>query len=312
LQPTDTAASALLQLLKALESAGYDFMPVTPQTHRVVIAREDKQRARTLRDIFGWSLPFERDFLPPTMLEALEAAGMVRETDVGLLESKVRVGRICGKLILHSAFPTEAEESVFFSPDTHRFVAFVQRELAYGGSVRSLVDIGAGPGTGALCAAHLAPEARLILCDINPLALQFAEVNARAAGLDVEIVLGGIEAVEPGFDLAIANPPFMIDESGRTYRDGGDLHGGALSIEWAEGALARLAPGGRLLLYTGAAIVDGRDAIRERLEQLAARLGCTMRYGEIDPDIYGEELAKPAYADVERIAAVGAVIEKGA
>lgn len=312
MQLNDTAKAALLRLLRGLEGAGYDFVPVTPATHEVVLRRGGDRQARNLRDVFGWSLPFQPDLLPHNILEALQASGMTNSVDGGLLKSGVRVGRICGKLILHSGFPTDEQDAVFFSPDTHRFVAFVKRELADARTVKHLVDIGAGPGTGALCAADLLPGARLTLCDINPLALQFAQVNALAAGAEVETVLGGIEAVEPGFDLAIANPPFMIDDSGRTYRHGGDLHGGALSIEWAEAALKRLSPNGRLLLYTGAAIVDGRDAVKEKLEQLADRLGCTIRYSEIDPDIYGEELAKPAYADVERIAAIGAVIEMGA
>jgi hypothetical protein len=71
----------------------------------------------------------------------------------------------------------------------------------------------------------------------------------------------------------------------------------------------RLEPRGRLILYTGSAIVEGRDALREALEREVAALGGSLRYCELDPDIYGEELAKPAYADVERIAAVGAVVE---
>ena len=65
-----------------------------------------------------------------------------------------------------------------------------------------------------------------------------------------------------------------------------------------------------MLLYTGVAIVDGRDALCEALERALPDLGCTLRYREIDPDIFGEELEKPPYADVERIAAVGAVVEK--
>jgi hypothetical protein len=33
-------------------------------------------------------------------------------------------------------------------------------------------------------------------------------------------------------------------------------------------------------------------------------------YREVDPDIFGEELGTPAYADVERLAAVVAVITR--
>jgi hypothetical protein len=35
-----------------------------------------------------------------------------------------------------------------------------------------------------------------------------------------------------------------------------------------------------------------------------------LRYRELDPDIFGEELEKQAYADVERIAAVAAIATK--
>jgi methylase of polypeptide subunit release factors len=153
------------------------------------------------------------------------------------------------------------------------------------------------------------PGARLTLCDINPLALRLARINARHAGLEVETVEGGIENVRGGFDAAIANPPFMIDEEARPYRDGGDMHGGRISLDWSLEALRRLDPGGRLLLYTGSAIVDGRDELREALEREVAALGGSLRYRELDSDIYGEELEKPAYRDVERIAAVGAVVE---
>lgn len=309
MQPNDIVDEALLRLLAALDREEYDFVPVTPASHTVIVSRPDKQVARTVRDVFGWNLPFEEGLLPREMAEALAKAGLV-ERSGGRLKSKIRVGRLCGQLILHSGFPTQEEDSVFLSPDTHRFVAFIREELMNGAAARRLVDIGSGPGTGALCAARMTQIGSLTLCDINPRALRFARINARHSAITVETVLGGIEAVEPGFDLAIANPPFMVDGEGRTYRDGGDMHGGALSLEWAEAAMPMMERGGRLLLYTGAAIVEGRDELREALQKAVDRLGCTMRYREIDPDIYGEELANPAYADVERIAAVGAVIEK--
>jgi methylase of polypeptide subunit release factors len=261
-----------------------------------------------LRDVFGWSLPFAPDLIPPEMLELLDRAGVLSGTG-DLLKSEIRVGRIYNTLIIHSAFPTDDEDSVFFSPDTSRFADFVRRELLRAGGVKRLVDIGAGPGTGAITAAPLVPGARLTLCDLNPLALRIARINARHAGLEVEIVEGSLEEVRGPFDVAIANPPFMIDEDARTYRDGGDMHGARLSLDWAVQALRRLEPGGRLILYTGSAIVDGRDALRDALEREVPALRGSLRYCELDPDIYGEELENPAYADVERIAAVGAVVE---
>jgi methylase of polypeptide subunit release factors len=309
LQLSPTADQLLLQLLEALDRAGYDFVALTPASHAQVVARPDKSEARNLRDIFGWSRPFAPDVMPPEMLRLLDEAGaLIRQGE--RMKSAVRVGRIHGKLILHSAYPSKEEDSVFFSPDTYRFADFIRAELPRTSGVQRLVDIGAGPGTGAILAAPFVPGARLTLVDVNPLALRLAAINARHAGLEVELVDGGIEAVRGPFDAAIANPPFMVDEEERTYRDGGDMHGARLSLDWAIQALERLSPGGRLLLYTGSAIVEGRDALREALERELGGRRCSVRYREIDPDIYGEELGEPAYQDVERIAAVGAVIEK--
>lgn len=261
--------------------------------------------------MFGWSLPFHPDLLPGDMLARLEQSEAV-EAHGNLLKSKVRVSSIDGQLFLHSAYPTDNEQSVFLGPDSYRFVAFVKAELAKNG-VRRLVDVGAGAGVGGLIAATLLPEARITLLDANPAALRLAAVNAHHAGVSAELVEGcGIEDVPAGPDVVLANPPYMIDSEGRTYRDGGDMHGARVSLDWTLAAAGRLAPSGRVLLYTGVAIVDGRDELREALEKELPGLGCTVRYRELDPDVFGEELEKPAYADVERIAAIGAVVEKSA
>ena len=70
------------------------------------------------------------------------------------------------------------------------------------------------------------------------------------------------------------------------------------------------APGGRLLVYTGSAIVDGVDRLRAALGEAVAGIGGTMHYREIDPDVFGEELSSDAYAEVDRIALVVAVIQR--
>jgi SAM-dependent methyltransferase len=244
------------------------------------------------------------------LLEALGAAGLTSEAN-GLLRSRVRVSSIHDNLFIHSAYPTDDEDSVFLGPDSYRFVDFVRAELARAPGTRRLVDIGAGAGVGAIMAAPLLPGARLTLTDVNPLALRLARANARHAGLEVEIVEGsGLDAVRGPIDLAMANPPYIIDRGNRTYRDGGGMRGARLSLDWALTAAGRVEPGGRVLLYTGSAIVGGRDALREALESSLPSLGASLRYRELDPDIFGEELDKPGYEDVERIAAVGAVIQR--
>lgn len=310
MNPPDPADSALLDLLRGLDALGYEFVTVTPETHRRVASRRVGEGARDLRDIFGWSLPFAESLLPPDLRDALRRSGMAEREERGW-RSRVRVSSLGGRLFLHSAYPTDSADSVFLGPDSYRFAAFLAAEIPALGPVGRLVDIGAGAGVGAIAAAALLPGARLTLADVNPLALRFARVNAGHAGLEVETVESdGLAGVEGAFDLAIANPPFIVDPAGPAYRDGGGPLGARLSLAWALEAARRVAAGGAVLLYTGSAVVAGRDVLQDSLEAALAPLGCTLRYAEIDPDIFGEQLDRPGYEEVERIAAVGAVIRK--
>jgi methylase of polypeptide subunit release factors len=300
--------AALLELLTHLRVFDYRFITPTPETHRRVLAR--KAEARDLRDVFGWNLPFSPTLFPAPLFERLASLGVLQE-QAGLYESQVRVASVADRLFLHSAFPTSQKDAVFFGPDSYRFVHFLKAELAGAPDVRRLVDIGAGAGVGAIAAAAFLPHARLTLTDINPLALRYARINARHAGIEVELVEGnGIDPVVGPFDLAITNPPFIVDAQQRTYRHGGDKHGAALSLQWALAAARMVAPGGRVLLYTGSAIVDGADRLEAALRERLPDLGCSLRYAELDPDIFGEQLEEPGYEEVERIAAIGAVIQR--
>jgi hypothetical protein len=65
-----------------------------------------------------------------------------------------------------------------------------------------------------------------------------------------------------------------------------------------------LAPGGAVLLYTGSAVVDGRDVFGAAARGIVAEHGLDAAYHEIDPDVFGEELETPSYARADRIAAV--------
>ena len=305
------ANAALRELLQALEAAGYAFVTITPASHERVVRRRAKAVAQDMRDVFGWSLPFPRTLLPEALFAPLERADAVETCADGLLRATIRVSSHDDRLFVHSAFPTEAEDAVFFGPDSYRFVDFLRAELPRLGEVKRLVDLGAGAGVGAIMAGALLPGARLTLVDVNSVALRIARINADHARLDVELIAGsGIDAVHGAFDLVIANPPFIVDDKARAYRDGGDLFGGQVALDWARTAAARLAPGGAILLYTGAAIVEGRNLLCDALARDLPQHGCTFRCRELDPDIFGEELGNSAYADVERIAAVGIVIEK--
>jgi methylase of polypeptide subunit release factors len=308
LHRTDEGRAALIDLLAALEARDYRFTTITPASHAHVVARTYRSVGHDLRDIFGWSLPFPADALDGEITDLMARAGVL-ERHADLYKSAVRASRVCGRLFLHSAYPTEAEDAVFLGPDTYRFVRFARAALD-GAKAGTLVDIGAGAGVGGILAG-LWTGARVILSDINAGALFLAGINAEHAGIACELVeASGLPDSGETYDLIIANPPFIMDPKGREYRDGGDLHGAGLSRDWAFEAAGRLTPGGRFLLYTGSAIVAGEDELRAVIEEELPKRGCTLEYEEIDPDIFGEELALPSYAEVDRIAAIGAVVTR--
>jgi methylase of polypeptide subunit release factors len=298
-----------VDILRALDRFGYQFTAVTPATHGRIIKRFD--RARDLRGVFGWNLPFGPDPLPPELRALLERGSLVEPADAGLVKSRVRVASVGSQLFVHSSYPTDDEDAVFFGPDTYRFINLLHEVLPGIGQVRRLVDLGCGTGAGGIIAALEQPAAEIVLSDVNETALRFASANARHAGVEAELVLGkGLSKVEGEIDLVICNPPYIMDDGERTYRHGGGMHGAEVSLDWTKEAAQRLTPGGHVILYTGVAIVDGRDDFRAALQGAMEELGCSLSYREIDPDIFGEELEEPSYHEVERIAAVGAVIQK--
>jgi methylase of polypeptide subunit release factors len=305
----DGEDAALLALLYGLGRAGYRFVTPTPVTHQRNLARRAGASAAGLTDVFGWNLPFASGVLDAELEAALRTGGML-EAAPPLLRSGVRVSSVMGRLYLHSAFPTEAGDAVFLGPDSYRFANLIADELAarpvpHGGRI---ADIGAGAGVGAITAACRSPDAAIVATDINPKALRLTRVNAAAAGVCVETVAtSGLDGAPGRFDLVLLNPPYMMDEGGRAYRDGGDMHGGRLSLDLTTAALPRLEANGRLILYTGSAIVAGEDRLGAALGKAAQAHGCSLRYREIDPDVFGEDLDKPQYAEVDRIAVVSAV-----
>jgi methylase of polypeptide subunit release factors len=106
----------------------------------------------------------------------------------------------------------------------------------------------------------------------------------------------------------VSNPPYLIDDLARAYRHGAGEWGEGLSLRIVEEASKRLSPGGYLILYTGSAIVNARDPFRQRCEAILSEHAVEVRYEEIDPDVFGEELERPRYAAVDRIAAVALIV----
>lgn len=282
--------------------AGYRFVCPTPATHARVVARPGMQWATDIRGVLGWSLPFRAGVVEPAVFDAMQAAGVVALHEDGW-RSLVRLSTLDGVGFLHSAYPTSAADAVFFGPDTYRFAAAIEGVL--GRPVRRAVDVGCGAGPGAVVVARAHPAAEVLGVDINEAALRLARANAAAAGVAVETVRSDVlSGVGGEFDLIVANPPYMADPARRAYRDGGGPLGAGLSLRILESGIGRLAPGGTLLLYTGAAIVGGEDPFRAAAEGVLRGSGLPWRYREVDPDVFGEELEGGAYGAAERIAAV--------
>lgn len=305
-------ADSLLRLGRVLQESGYRFTTGSPATHARVNARLGNQWARSPEDVFGWSRPFRAGILPAGLVELLQAAGELREHGEGW-RSTIRASTLDDALFFHSAYPTTESGAVFFGPDTYRFAAAIERNLAAGQPVRRAVDIGCGAGPGAVLVARARPGAVVVAVDINDQALRYTRVNAALAETANVVARRSdlLTSVDGDFDLMVANPPYLLDRDQRVYRHGGGGLGEGLSLAIAGLAGTRLAPGGTLLLYTGSAICGGVDRFRELLTARLQGAGLEWGYREIDPDVFGEELLEPAYAAADRIAAVVVSARRG-
>ena len=302
--------AALLALGLALRRAQYRHVTVTPATHQRVARRQRVGVPASLADVFGWSRQFRDGDLAPHLVALMRVADVLRADGDGW-RSTVRVSSLGDQLYFHSAYPTSAANAVFFGPDTYRFVRALNAELD-GRPVARAVDIGCGAGPAAVAIALHYPDAEVLAVDINDDALRLATVNASLADAGNVRPLHSdlLAATDGSFDLIVANPPYLLDPCARAYRHGGGELGEGLSQRIVATALERLAPGGRLLLYTGVAIVDGRDRFLARIAPMLQAIGAAWTYEEIDPDVFGEELDEAEYRCAERVAAVWLTVRR--
>lgn len=297
---------ALLRLGQNLKAMGFQFTTVTPSTHERINLRPGNAVAKDLAGVFGWSRTFVRDVVGEKLFRLMEEADVLEAGTDGF-RSKVRWSSLGNELLVHSRFPTDEADAVFFGPDTYRFVQAIDCFLdSWDGEVRTAADIGCGTGAAAIRIARRLPEADVQALDINLKALEFTRINARLAEtFGVRAITSDLlREAEGNFDLIVANPPYMLDPAQRIYRHGGGDMGSGLSMAILDGALGRLAPGGTLLLYTGVAIVHGRDGFYERVQDCLAATGFLWHYRELDPDVFGEELDEFSYLNTDRIAVV--------
>jgi len=296
---------SLLRLAMTLKASGYSFTTVTPATHARVNSRLQGGWARNVTDIFGWNRPFKQDVIIPQLFTAMYDADVLASHGEGWI-SRVRASTLGDQLFLHSSYPTTCSDAIFFGPDTYRFANAITRYLANNVQVRRAVDIGCGAGPGAVMIALKRQLAEVFAVDINDTALRYTEINAQLAGAKRVMTRQSdlLDGVDGDFDLIVANPPYLMDTQQRLYRHGGGCFGEALSLRIAGLARTRLAPGGTILLYTATAIINGADPFLALVTPILNDTSLEWHYQELDPDVFGEELDEPAYAEADRIAAV--------
>jgi len=72
-----------------------------------------------------------------------------------------------------------------------------------------VLDVGVGAGAIALAVADEHPGARVVGIDTSPDALELARENADRLGFDIELRAEGLGTAAEGWDLVVANPPYV-------------------------------------------------------------------------------------------------------
>ena len=302
---------ALLYLLNFLKQKHYRFTVITPLSHERIFMRKQNlpNELRSLKDIFGWNLPFYPQDLDQRLFLILKNAHLIRIENQQWL-SLVRVASLDDQLFIHSAFPTVETDAVFFGPDTYRFHYHLKQYLlTQPQTVKRSVELCCGASPVAIAVAGLFPETtEIFTADINPKALFYSQINKKFLGIDNIFPTHSnlFSALEGDFDLIFANPPYLMDLYERQYRHGGNtLDGTDLSFNILTEGIKRLTPQGTLFLYTGIAIShDGNKFLQAVDHWMQHYPDFKYSYEEIDPDVFGEELEQPAYQHIERIAIV--------
>jgi SAM-dependent methyltransferase len=323
--------AALVELGRELMRQNYVWTCPSQGTQTLVNSRFTNRRAFTLADLFGWNregtLETLARQLPSGLIELLQDTSVLLISDGECVRSRVRFSSYADTLFAQPAWPDPQRDDLAVGPDSHRFGAFIARELpacipssGVSGRPFTMVNVGCGNGAAGIVAARLLgglagelPK-RVLLVDRNESALRYAEVNARLADLaHFECRQSDIlSAVHEPPTLVLANPPGLIDGQGVASRHGGGELGTGLALKIVDECLDQLLPGGALLMCAVAPVVRGVDVLRRSIEPRAQGIRRNRRvsldYQVLETDVFSSELARPGCADVERLSMVGVTL----
>jgi hypothetical protein len=123
------ADRAIFALGLDLQRRGYRFTTVSPASHRRVHGREHTGK-RSVEDILGWNRAFAAAQVAQNDFARLADAGVLENVGA-LLRSTIRFSTLGQQLFVHSSFPTEQSDAVFFGPDTYRFARFMDSSSGF-------------------------------------------------------------------------------------------------------------------------------------------------------------------------------------
>jgi len=141
----------------------------------------------------------------------LERQREVPDSFVALLERRERrepLAYVLGQWGFRRLMVKTDSRALVPRPETETVVERALAAIAELAEPRVL-DVGVGSGAIALAIADEHPGAHVTGVDTSPAALELARENAATLGLDVELRPGGSETAAEGWDLVVANPPYV-------------------------------------------------------------------------------------------------------
>ncbi len=146
------------------------------------------------------------------------------------------------------------------------------------GAGETVLDVGCGVGTAALCLAARVPEARICGIELQPVLVHLAADNIHDNGLDGRVAVLHGDLMDPppdlaagGFDHVMANPPFAEPGTGNVSPHAGkavaSVEGEADLIAWVKFCARMTKPKGTVTF------IHRADRLDELLAAMAERLG---------------------------------------